>query len=88
MSERKVTRLDDSKLHEKHTESFVEHAPSAIDDEKASRARGDYSGAVTKTDPREIKLVRKLDMRVMPIVWAMYFLNYVGFFSLHPADCA
>ncbi|KAL4816236.1 major facilitator superfamily domain-containing protein [Aspergillus spinulosporus] len=78
MSERKVTRLDDSKFQEKHAESFVEHAqPSAIDNEKASRARGDYSGAVTKTDPREIKLVRKLDMRVMPIVWAMYFLNYV-----------
>ncbi|KAL4767388.1 major facilitator superfamily domain-containing protein [Aspergillus nidulans var. acristatus] len=78
MSERKVARLDDSKLHEKHNESFVEHAPpSVIDDEKASRSRGDYSGAVTKTDPKEIKLVRKLDRRVMPIVWAMYFLNYV-----------
>lgn len=39
---------------------------------------GDYSGAVKKTDPEEIALVRKLDFRIMPILWAMYFLNYVG----------
>ncbi|KAL4992197.1 major facilitator superfamily domain-containing protein [Aspergillus falconensis] len=78
MSEKKVTRPVDSEVPEKHTDSFVEHAqPSAFDDEKASGPQADYSGAVTKTDPREIKLVRKLDMRVMPIVWAMYFLNYV-----------
>lgn len=64
---------------EKQDETFVEHAhPSMFDDEKAVRSQGDYSGAVAKTDPREIQLVRKLDMRMMPIVWAMYFLNYVG----------
>lgn len=55
--------------------------------------KGDYSGASEKTDPAEIKLVRKLDMRIMvstvckgyillltnlqPILWAMYFLNYL-----------
>lgn len=38
---------------------------------------GDYSGAVKKTDPKEIQLVRKLDYRIMPTLWAMYFLNYV-----------
>jgi hypothetical protein len=38
---------------------------------------GDYSGAVAKTDPVEIALVKKLDMRIMPILWAMYFLNYL-----------
>lgn len=38
---------------------------------------GDYSGAVGKTDPIEIALVRKLDMRIMPTLWAMYFLNYL-----------
>lgn len=37
----------------------------------------DYSGAVKKTDPEEIRLVRKLDYRIMPTLWAMYFLNYV-----------
>ena len=40
--------------------------------------QGDYSGAIAKTDPVEIRLVRKLDMRIMPILWAMYFLNYVS----------
>lgn len=37
----------------------------------------DYSGAATKSDPREIALVRKLDMRIMPTLWAMYFMNYL-----------
>lgn len=38
----------------------------------------DYSGATGKSDPAEIALVRKLDMRIMPMLWAMYFLNYVS----------
>lgn len=55
--------------------SHVEDVDSikAVDE----KAQGDYSGATTKVDPVEIKLVRKLDMRIMPILWAMYFLNYV-----------
>ncbi len=36
--------------------------------------KGDYSGAVAKTDQVEIALVKKLDRRVLPILWAMYFL--------------
>ncbi|EEU48220.1 uncharacterized protein NECHADRAFT_31745 [Fusarium vanettenii 77-13-4] len=40
-------------------------------------AEADYSGAVKKTDPAEIRLVRKLDFRIMPTLWAMYFLNYL-----------
>ncbi|KAF7554814.1 hypothetical protein G7Z17_g2669 [Cylindrodendrum hubeiense] len=38
---------------------------------------GDYSGAAGKTDPAEIALVKKLDRMIMPIIWAMYFLNYL-----------
>jgi hypothetical protein len=38
---------------------------------------GDYSGAVEKSDPAEIALVRKLDLRIMPTLWAMYFMNYL-----------
>ncbi|KAF9632825.1 putative vitamin h transporter protein [Lasiodiplodia theobromae] len=37
----------------------------------------DYSGAIAKTDPEEIALVRKLDWRIMPTLWCMYFLNYL-----------
>lgn len=38
---------------------------------------GDYSGAIAKSDPTEIALVRKLDLRIMPTLWAMYFMNYL-----------
>jgi MFS family permease len=37
----------------------------------------DYSGAHEKTDPREIALVRKLDWYIMPVLWLMYWLNYL-----------
>jgi len=37
----------------------------------------DYSGATAKTDPKEIALVRKLDCWIMPILWLMYWLNYL-----------
>lgn len=43
----------------------------------APQAR-DYSGAHEKTDPREIALVRKLDWWIMPILWLMYWLNYLA----------
>jgi hypothetical protein len=44
---------------------------------KADPSSRDYSGAKAKTDPREIALVRKLDWWIMPILWAMYWLNYL-----------
>lgn len=34
-------------------------------DEKADVQNRDYAGAAAKTDPREIRLVRKLDRRIM-----------------------
>ncbi|KAK6338644.1 hypothetical protein TWF696_009455 [Orbilia brochopaga] len=37
----------------------------------------DYSGAREKTDPVEIALVRKLDRWIMPMLWSMYWLNYL-----------
>jgi hypothetical protein len=59
---------------------------SKFDDEKIDIAQiesaeaaqeGDYSGFTQKTDPKEIRLVRKLDMHIMPSLWAMYFMNYL-----------
>ncbi|KAK8004062.1 E3 ubiquitin ligase complex SCF subunit scon-3 [Apiospora arundinis] len=68
--------------------------------------KGDYAGAVAKTDPEEIRLVRKLDTWIMvsdhgppqcpspvsltealsqPILFVMYFLNYVDRGSLAQA---
>ena len=40
----------------------------------SQQQKGDYSGAVAKTDEVEIALVKKLDRRILPILWAMYFL--------------
>lgn len=37
----------------------------------------DYAGAHEKHDPAEIKLVRKLDWHIMPMLWFMYWLNYL-----------
>jgi hypothetical protein len=44
---------------------------------------GDYSGAMAKDDPAELALVRKLDWRIMPTLWCMYFMNYVRIPFLH-----
>ncbi|RKL14479.1 hypothetical protein BFJ68_g6442 [Fusarium oxysporum] len=65
-------------IEQKPEDNFVEMSvadaaekPGVLVDPEA-----DYSGAVKKTDPAEIRLVRKLDFRIMPTLWAMYFLNY------------
>ncbi|KAF5596050.1 vitamin H transporter [Fusarium subglutinans] len=66
-------------IEQKPKDNFVEMSvadgaekPGVLVDPEA-----DYSGAVKKTDPAEIRLVRKLDFRIMPTLWAMYFLNYL-----------
>ncbi|RBQ74931.1 hypothetical protein FVER53590_13854 [Fusarium verticillioides] len=66
-------------IEQKPEDNFVEMSvadgaekPGVLIDPEA-----DYSGAVKKTDPAEIRLVRKLDFRIMPTLWAMYFLNYL-----------
>ncbi|KAK7732593.1 hypothetical protein SLS63_004848 [Diaporthe eres] len=63
-------------LESKPDENFIEVSG---DDEKGGGPQpgADYSGAVKKTSPEEIALVRKLDMRIMPTLWCMYFLNYL-----------
>lgn len=38
---------------------------ASIAEEKAVNANADYSGFTQKTDPKEIKLVRKLDAYIM-----------------------
>ncbi|KAM0322146.1 hypothetical protein ACHAQA_009634 [Verticillium albo-atrum] len=37
----------------------------------------DQFGAHKKTDPREIALVKKLDRYMLPILWLMYFFNFL-----------
>lgn len=55
--------------------SIVDHI-DVVEFEKPEQKR-DYAGAAAKTDPEEIRLVRKLDYRILPILFVMYFLNYV-----------
>ncbi|PSN70344.1 MFS general substrate transporter [Corynespora cassiicola Philippines] len=60
---------------EKTSTLQIEDFSSSEKDVKAGVQRGDYSGAAEKTDPKEIALVKKLDYRIMPTLFAMYFLN-------------
>jgi len=56
---------------------FEKDAVMQVEDAKPMKEtsqQGDYSGAVAKTDKAEIALVRKLDMRIMPALFCMYFL--------------
>ncbi|KAI4737870.1 major facilitator superfamily transporter [Aureobasidium sp. EXF-12298] len=47
------------------------------DDLKKPQVKVDYSGVAAKTDPAEIALVKKLDRWIMPMLWSMYWLNYL-----------
>lgn len=40
-------------------------------DKPENQQQGDYSGAIAKSSPEEIKLVRKLDLFLMPTLWIM-----------------
>lgn len=61
-----------SKQHSAHDDDS-----SVVESQRGKAVKVDYSGASEKTDPREIALVRKLDWRIMPMIWIMYFLNYI-----------
>jgi hypothetical protein len=58
----KVNSIDNEK-------SAAARQTSIFDDEiiKQKKEIGDYSGAVAKTDPAEIALVKKLDRWIMPM---------------------
>ncbi|KAF9894713.1 hypothetical protein FE257_006603 [Aspergillus nanangensis] len=47
--------------------------------EKPSGATPEYDkfGSFEKVDPKEIALVKKIDLYMMPILWLMYFLNFL-----------
>lgn len=47
------------------------------DDLNKPQVKKDYSGVAAKTDPAEIALVKKLDRWIMPMLWGMYWLNYL-----------
>jgi hypothetical protein len=57
--------------------AHMEDVENSLKETRTGAVR-DYAGAIAKDDPLEIALVRKLDLRIMPILWCMYFMNYVG----------
>ncbi|KAG8629692.1 hypothetical protein KVT40_001311 [Elsinoe batatas] len=46
------------------------------EEEKVDVAKDGF-GARVKVDPKEIKLVKKIDWYMMPTLWAMYFFNFL-----------
>ena len=70
-----VTILQASDL-EKNSSLHVDDVAMSEKDVKtqAPTTSRDYTGAVAKTDPEEIALVRKLDYRIMPALFCLYFL--------------
>ncbi|KAL4794416.1 major facilitator superfamily domain-containing protein [Aspergillus venezuelensis] len=72
MSDKKIPlEIGDEKPEALHREDTIEQ------EKKRQQNVTDYSGAHEKTDPAEIRLVRKLDIWIMPILWLMYWLNYL-----------
>lgn len=59
------------------TENVEVKQQATFFDEEGKGLQLDYSGAHAKVDPAEIKLVKKLDRWIMPMLWAMYWLNYL-----------
>lgn len=80
------TTVPDEKLHSQQRLDRGASPLVEVDDVlKVAPQRLDYSGAHEKVDAREIALVRKLDWWIMPILWGMYWLNYLV--SCHNRYC-
>ncbi|KAH8175814.1 major facilitator superfamily protein [Sarocladium implicatum] len=69
--------------HQDHIENSKERQDAEmfedVGPEKAIPTAQSYDrfGAHEKTDPKEIALVKKLDRWIMPMLWSMYWLNYL-----------
>lgn len=68
----KTVHLDEVK------EPIAAHQADCVEDAgKPAAPVLDYAGAARKTNPAEIKLVRKLDFIILPTLWLMYWLNFL-----------
>ncbi|QRD91058.1 putative MFS transporter [Aspergillus flavus] len=64
--------------HDSSMKNDTDHVEYLGDPEKSSSApQYDRFGSFAKVDPKEIALVRKIDLYMMPILWLMYFLNFL-----------
>ena len=87
--EKKIYPADDTASVE-----IVERTPSSLEENEKATALDPTAGydgfkqcvasppssltRLRKTDPKEIKLVRKLDRYIVVSLWAMYWMNYLG----------
>ncbi|KAK1989913.1 major facilitator superfamily transporter [Colletotrichum falcatum] len=67
--------VDADRVKDAEPQIFEEENPEKQVPRNTSKV--DYSGAQEKTDPKEIALVKKLDRWIMPMLWSMYWLNYL-----------
>lgn len=58
-------------LQDEKRNSQFDHLEAMEKDEKQQNLHVDYTGSAKKTDPVEIKLVRKIDFIMMPMLWIM-----------------
>ena len=74
--------------------AYAAPAPGGLDDHTSA---SDTKGDLTQIDSAEVqdfvyvpdteeerKLVRKIDIRLIPMLWVMYILNYVSVISFRP----
>ncbi|KAL1640963.1 hypothetical protein SLS58_006402 [Diplodia intermedia] len=56
----------------------IEHVETSDGDlVKPKMEKVDEFGAHSKTDPKEIAVVKKIDWYMLPILWLMYFMNFL-----------
>ncbi|KAB2571368.1 putative mfs transporter protein [Lasiodiplodia theobromae] len=55
----------------------IEHVETTDDVVKPKIEKVDEFGAHSKTDPKEIAIVKKIDWYMLPILWLMYFMNFL-----------
>ncbi|KAJ2979345.1 hypothetical protein NUW58_g7222 [Xylaria curta] len=57
--------------------TILEHYDDPKNDLKKDIEQPDRFGSYAKVHPEEIALVKKLDLYLMPVLWLMYFLNFL-----------
>jgi hypothetical protein len=79
-----MEELKDNALHVEMTSSTTKRGGTTEEEIQLQEALSNY---VPDTDA-EKKLVRKIDMHLMPTLWIMYILNYVDRTNIVGNTCA
>ncbi|KAF2018536.1 putative MFS transporter [Aaosphaeria arxii CBS 175.79] len=67
-----------NQIMQKSSTEQIDHVKSIDPAEKPQfTVEMDRFGAVTKTNPEEIALVKKIDRYMLPVLWLMYFFNFL-----------